>query len=63
MLTVARSLWPDNFMAAGGDNFTVFKSGTNQIGGSIDLDALIAYVQSLSQPFNAVIEGRINRLH
>jgi 5'-nucleotidase len=53
----------NNFMATGGDNFTAFKSGTNQTGGAVDLDALIAYVKSLSQPFGAAIEGRINRLH
>ncbi len=53
----------NNFMATGGDNFTAFKSGTNQTGGAVDLDALIAYVKSLSQPFGAAIEGRINRLN
>ncbi len=49
----------NNFMAAGGDNFTVFKEGKNQVGGPIDLDALVTYVQSLAQPFGAAIEGRI----
>lgn len=53
----------NNFMATGGDNFTAFKSGTNQTGGAVDLDALIAYVKSLPQPFGAAIEGRIVRLH
>jgi len=53
----------NNFMATGGDNFTAFKSGTNQTGGAVDLDALIAYVKSLSQPFSAAIEGRITRLN
>jgi len=53
----------NNFMATGGDNFTVFKSGTNQTGGAVDLDALIAYVKTLSQPFSAAIEGRITRLN
>ncbi|HWU54413.1 MAG TPA: bifunctional metallophosphatase/5'-nucleotidase [Rhizomicrobium sp.] len=51
----------NNFMATGGDNFTAFKSGTNQTGGAVDLDALITYVKGLSQPFGAAIEGRINR--
>lgn len=57
------SVTVNNFMAAGGDNFTVLTQGQNQIGGPIDLDALIAYIQSLSQPFSAVIEGRIVRLN
>jgi 5'-nucleotidase len=55
------SVTVNNFMAAGGDNFTVLTQGQNQIGGPIDLDALIAYIQSLPQPFSAVIEGRIVR--
>ena len=53
----------NNFMAAGGDNYTVFTEGKNQLGGPIDLDALIAYVQALPQPFTATIEGRIQRLN
>jgi 5'-nucleotidase len=53
----------NSFMAAGGDNFTVLPTGANQVGGPIDLDALIAYVQGLPQPFSAAIEGRIARLN
>jgi 5'-nucleotidase len=53
----------NNFMAAGGDNFTVLIQGQNQIDGPIDLDALIAYIQSLPQPCSAMIEGRIVRLN
>jgi 5'-nucleotidase len=51
----------NSFMAAGGDNFTVLPSGSNQVGGPIDLDALISYIQGLAQPFSAAIEGRIER--
>jgi 5'-nucleotidase len=51
----------NNFIAAGGDNFTVLRNGTNQIGGPIDLDALIAYVESLPQPFSAATDSRIVR--
>jgi 5'-nucleotidase len=51
----------NNFMATGGDGYTVFTQGTNQTGGAVDLDALIAYIHTLTQPFTAVIEGRINR--
>ncbi|HSL04818.1 MAG TPA: 5'-nucleotidase [Nitrospiraceae bacterium] len=53
----------NNFMAAGGDNFTILAQGQNQVGGPIDLDALIAYVQGLPQPFSAAIEGRIIRMN
>jgi 5'-nucleotidase len=49
----------NNFMATGGDNYTVFTEGKNQVGGPIDLDALIEYVTALPQPFSAAIEGRI----
>ena len=51
----------NNFIAAGGDNFTVLQAGTNQIGGPVDLDALVAYVKAIPQPFSASIDGRINR--
>jgi len=53
----------NNFMAAGGDNFTVFTQGAGNVGGPVDLDALISYVESLAQPFGATVEGRIARLH
>jgi 5'-nucleotidase len=49
----------NNFIAAGGDNFTVLTSGTNQVGGPVDLDALVAYLETLPQPFSAAVEGRI----
>jgi 5'-nucleotidase len=49
----------NNFIAAGGDNFTVFTQGNGNVGGPVDLDALIAYLEGLPQPFNAAIEGRI----
>jgi len=34
----------NNFLQGGGDNFTVFKEGTNLLGGDVDLDALVAYI-------------------
>jgi len=48
----------NNFMATGGDNFTVFTQGTNQVGGAIDLDALVDYVEDHS-PIAGGIAGRI----
>ena len=49
----------NSFIAAGGDNFTVFTEGQDRVVGPVDIDALVDYVQQLPQPFNAVIEGRI----
>jgi 5'-nucleotidase len=36
----------NSFLASGGDNFTVFREGANQVGGPQDLDALEAYIRS-----------------
>jgi 5'-nucleotidase len=33
----------NNFLADGGDNFTVLREGTDRLGGAVDLDALTAY--------------------
>lgn len=52
----------NSFIAAGGDNFTVLINGRDRVGGPIDLDALVEYVEGLSQPFSAAIEGRIQRI-
>ncbi len=55
------SVTVNNFLAGGGDGFTVLTQGTNQTYGPIDLDALVMYIPTLSQPFSAAIEGRITR--
>lgn len=34
----------NNFIGDGGDGFTVFKDGTNVLGGEVDLDALVQYL-------------------
>jgi 5'-nucleotidase len=51
----------NNFMATGGDGFTTFISGTNQVGGPIDLDVLIQYVKEHT-PFTAGTLDRITKL-
>lgn len=61
-LTATYVVAVNNFIAAGGDNFTVLLDGANQLGGPIDIDALIAYIQSLPQPFTAPESGRITQL-
>ena len=52
----------NSFMAGGGDNFSVLTQGTDRVIGPVDLDALIAYIESLPQPFGVTVEGRIQRL-
>jgi len=39
----------NSFLASGGDNFTIFREGTDQIGGLQDIDALEAYLASVGQ--------------
>jgi 5'-nucleotidase len=53
----------NSFIAAGGDNFSVLVEGTNRVIGQVDLDALVNYVESLPQPIQAGIEGRITRIN
>jgi 5'-nucleotidase len=36
----------NNFLAAGGDGFTVFNEGTDALGGAQDIDALVEYFQA-----------------
>ena len=50
----------NNFLATGGDGFTVFNEGTNPLGGAIDLDALVAYFAA-NQPAGIAVPplGRI----
>jgi 5'-nucleotidase len=38
----------NNFMADGGDNYTVFRSCTEPLGGEVDLDAFARYLQGHS---------------
>ena len=37
----------NNFLADGGDNYTVFRQGTNRFVGEIDLDAFARYIEFL----------------
>ena len=36
----------NNFVATGGDGFTVFKEGTNVVTGPTDLDAMVEYIEN-----------------
>ena len=51
----------NNFLASGGDGFSVFNLGTDQLGGEIDLDALVNYFGANS-PVAPGPQDRITRL-
>jgi 5'-nucleotidase len=36
----------NNFLATGGDGFTVFNQGTDSLGGAVDIDALVTYFKA-----------------
>lgn len=48
-----------DFLATGGDKYTVFREGTDIVNGPYDVDALVAYMESLPEPVDAKPEGRI----
>jgi 5'-nucleotidase len=48
----------NNFLATGGDGFSVFTQCTNPLGGEIDLDALVAYFEANS-PVAPGLQNRI----
>jgi 5'-nucleotidase len=55
----------NNFLADGGDGFSAFKAGTDRAAGSLDVDALGAYVEANSSvaPLAAPTATRITRLN
>ncbi len=48
----------NSFLANGGDNFTVFKLGTSQLGGAVDLDSMQDYFKA----HTSVAPGAQNRI-
>jgi 2',3'-cyclic-nucleotide 2'-phosphodiesterase / 3'-nucleotidase / 5'-nucleotidase len=52
----------NNFMADGGDGYTILKQGTDRTVLKTDLDTLIDYVKAQTRPIYAEIEGRITVL-
>lgn len=52
----------NNFMASGGDNFTVLKQGTNQQAGPVDIDVFEDYFKARS-PVSPSAANRITRLN
>jgi 5'-nucleotidase len=51
----------NNFLAGGGDGFSVFNEGTDPLGGEIDLDALVNYFGDNS-PVAPGPQNRITRV-
>lgn len=51
-----------NFLATGGDGFSVFREGTGQVNGPVDIDVLVSYLKGLPRPFNAPGTGRVKRM-
>jgi 5'-nucleotidase len=49
----------NNFLAEGGDNFSVLKAGVDRIGGSQDIDAFVNYFVAFS-PVSPVSMNRIS---
>jgi 5'-nucleotidase len=53
------SVTVNNFLADGGHNLTVLKESGTRVPGPTDIEALVAYVEQLPQPFTSRVEGRI----
>ncbi len=51
-----------DFLATGGDGYTVFTKGTNVVNGPFDVDALVTYMESLPEPVDVKAEGRITMI-
>jgi 5'-nucleotidase len=52
----------NSFLASGGDGFSAFNQCTNQLGGEVDIDAVVRYFQAHS-PIAPPAENRITRLN
>lgn len=52
----------NEYLAAGGDNYSVLTHGQRVRGGPIDVDALITYLQSMTQPISRPDSNRISLL-
>jgi 5'-nucleotidase len=50
----------NNFLATGGDGFTVFNEGTNALGGAQDIDALVEYFEA-AEPAGIAVPA-LNRI-
>ncbi|MET3196060.1 Ig-like domain-containing protein [Gottfriedia sp. OAE603] len=53
------SITVNNFMADGGDGFTVLKSGKNRVTSIVDLDGFVNYFKSFKGQVSSTVEGRV----
>ncbi|KLK87920.1 5'-nucleotidase [Methanoculleus sediminis] len=51
-----------DFLATGGDRYTVFREGADIVNGPVDVDALVAYMESLPDPADVKPDGRIAKV-
>lgn len=51
-----------DYLAGGGDGYTVFTNGTDQVCGPVDVDALVSYMGSLSAPVETPEQTRIAKV-
>ncbi|MGG3468785.1 5'-nucleotidase C-terminal domain-containing protein [Neobacillus pocheonensis] len=52
----------NDYLADGGDNFTVFRKGTHKTAGPVDIDVFKKHVLQLTDPLTPLIEGRIKKI-
>ena len=51
----------NSFLASGGDNFTIFRDGTDMVGGAVDVEALEAYIVQAGR-LTPPVADRVTRL-
>jgi 5'-nucleotidase len=51
-----------NYLATGGDGFSVFREGTGRVDGPVDIDVMVSYLQALPRPFPLPEAGRVKRI-
>ena len=52
----------DSFLVSGGSGYTTFENGLNITDGYDNIDTLVSYVESLPQPVNVTVDGRVRRI-
>jgi 5'-nucleotidase len=50
----------NNYIASGGDGFTVLLDGKNQVVGPLALEAMVNYIENFDQPIESPATGRID---
>jgi 5'-nucleotidase len=56
------SVSTDSFLLSGRSGYTTFGDGLNITEGYDNIDALVSYVESLPQPVNVTVDGRVKRI-